>query len=91
MKSLQKVIKNKNRLIDVKKKTGSNSISEVFTQYHSGKKLIYLVKNLNNKNIIELIKQITPLIYHLISRPRKENEEEILFKKWSNFLLVKPP
>ena len=78
MKSLQKVIKNKSRLIDVKNPE-SNSISEVFTQHHTGEKLIYLVKNLNNKNIIELVQQITPLIYFLISRFK--NEEENLFKK----------
>ena len=78
MKSLEKVIKLKNRLVDVKKPE-SNSISEVFTQLHTGKKLIYLVKNLNNKNIIELVQQITPFIYHLISRFK--NEEENLFKK----------
>ena len=73
MKSLQKVIKNKSRLIDVKKPE-SKSISEVFTQHHTGKKLIYLVKNLNNKNIIELGQQITTLIYHLISRFKNEDE-----------------
>ena len=78
MKSLQKVIKNKSRLIDVKKPE-SNSISEVFTQHHTSEKLIYLVEDLNNKNIIELVQQITPLIYHLISRLK--NEEENLFKK----------
>ena len=78
MKSLEKVIKLKIRLNDVKKPE-SNSINEVFTQHHTGKKLIYLVKNLNNKNIIELVQQITPLIYHLISRFK--NEEENLLKK----------
>ena len=78
MKSLEKVIKLKNRVIDVKKPEG-NRISEVFTQHHTGKKLIYSVKNLNNKNSIQLVQQITPLIYHLISRFK--NEEENLFKK----------
>ena len=80
MKSIQKVIKNKNRLIDVKdpEKPESNSISEIFVQHHSGK-LIYLVKDLNNKNIIELVQQITPLIYYLISRFK--NEEENLLKE----------
>ena len=34
---------------------------------------------MNNKNIIELVQQITPLIYHLISRFK--NEEENLIKK----------
>ena len=48
MKSLEKVIKLKSRLIDVKKPESN----EIFTQYHDGEKLIYLVKDLNNKNII---------------------------------------
>ena len=78
MKSLQNVIKNKSRLSDVKTPE-SNSISEVFTQHHTGEKLIYSVKDLNNKNIIELVQQITPLIYHLISRFK--NEGENLLKK----------
>ena len=73
MKSLQKVIKTKSRLIDVKKPE-SNSISEVFTEHHTGEKLIYLVKDLNNINIIDLVQQIAPLIYHLISRYRNEEE-----------------
>ena len=84
MKSLVKVIKNKIRLIDVQKpesnEPGSNSISEVFTQHlNNGKKPIYLVKNLNNKNIIELLQQITPLFYYSISRLK--NEEENLLKE----------
>ena len=64
MKSLEKVKENKIRLVDVKNpesnEPGSNSISEVFTQHlKNGTKPIYLVKNLNNKNIIELLQQIT--------------------------------
>ena len=77
MKSSEKVIKLKSRLIDVKK-TETNSISEVFTQHHNGEKLIYLVKDLNNKNIIELVQQITPLIYHLISRLKNEEEKKLV-------------
>ena len=79
MKSLEKVIKLKNRLIDVRKPE-SNSISEVFTQHHTGEKLIYLVKDLNNKNIIELVQQITPLIYYLISKYRNEEEKSLVIK-----------
>ena len=36
-----------------------------------------MVDNLNDKNIIELIQEITPLIYHLISR-LKNKEENLL-------------
>ena len=45
---------------------------------HIGKP-IYLVDNLNDKNIIELIQEITPLIYHLISRLK--NKEETLLRE----------
>ena len=79
MKSLEKVIKPKNRSIDVRKPE-SNSISEVLAQHHTGEKLIYLVKDLNNKNIIELVQQITPLIYYLISRYRNEEEKSLVIK-----------
>ena len=77
MKSLEKVIKLKSRLIDVKKPE-TNSISEIFTQYHNGEKLIYLVRDLNDKNIIELVQQITPLIYYLISKNRNEEEKSLI-------------
>ena len=77
MKSLEKVIKLKSRLIDVTKPE-SNSISVVFTQHHTSKKLIYLVNDLNNKNIIELVQQIAPLIYHLISRYRNEEGKSLV-------------
>ena len=77
MKSLEKVITLKSRLIDVRKPE-SNNISEVFTQHHTGKKLIYLVNDLNNQNIIELVQQIASLIYHLISRYRKEEEKSLV-------------
>ena len=40
-------------------------------------KPVYLVDNLNDKNIIELIQEITPLIYYLISR-LKNKEENLL-------------
>ena len=77
MKSLEKVIKLKTRLIDVRK-SESNSISEVFTQHHTGKKLIYFVNDLNNQNIIELVQQIASLIYHLISRYKNEEEKSLV-------------
>ena len=79
MKSLEKVIKLKSRLIDVRKPE-TNSISEIFVQYHEGEKLIYLAKDLNNKNIIELVQQITPLIYYLISKYRNEEEKSLGIK-----------
>ena len=78
MKSLQKVIKNKNRLINLKSPE-SNSISELLIYHHTGKKLVYLVKDLNNENIIELVQQITPLIYYLIIKLKTE-EENLLTK-----------
>ena len=76
MKSLEKVIKLKSRLIDVRKPE-TNSISEIFVQHHESEKLIYLAKDLNNKTIIELVQQITPLIYHLISKNRHEEEKSL--------------
>ena len=76
MKSLEKVIKLKSRLIDVRKPE-TNSISEIFVQHHESEKLIYLAKDLNNKTIIELVQQITPLIYHLISKYRHEEEKSL--------------
>ena len=80
MKSLERVIKTTIRLIDVNKPE-SYDCGELLFQHHSGEKNIYFVKDLNNKNIIELMKEITPLIYWLISKCRKENEEEGLLKK----------
>ena len=78
MKSLEKVIKLKGRLIDVRKPE-TNSIQEIFVQHHEGK-LIYLVKDLNNKNIIELVQQITPLIYYLHSKYRNEEGKSLSIK-----------
>ena len=40
-------------------------------------KPVYLVDNLNDKNIIKLIQEITPLIYYLISR-LKNKEDNLL-------------
>ena len=80
MKSLEKVIKIKIRLTDVNKPESYN-VGELLFQHHSGEKLIYKVEDLNNKNFIELMKEITPLLYYLISRYREENEEESLLKK----------
>ena len=79
MKSLERVIKLKSRLIDVRKPE-TNSISGIFTQYHDGEKVIYLVKDLNNKNIIELVQQITPLIYYLNSKYRNEEGKSLSIK-----------
>ena len=79
MKSLEKVVKQKSRLIDVRKPE-TNSISEIFVQYHECEKLIYLAKDLNIKNIIELVQQITPLIYYLISKYRNEEETSLCIK-----------
>ena len=76
MKTLEEVIKNKNRLIG-----GKESIygfREQLLQNLTGKP-IYLVDNLNDKNIIELIQEITPLIYYLISSLK--NEEENLLRE----------
>ena len=87
MKNLEKVIKLKSRLIDVRKPE-TNSISEIFVQYHEGEKLIYLAKDLNNKNIIKLVQQITPLIYYLISKYRNEEEKSLCIKL--EFVPIKP-
>ena len=54
IQSLEKVIKLKSRLIDVRKPE-TNSISEIFVQHHEDEKRIYLAKDLNSKNIIELV------------------------------------
>ena len=51
---------------------------ERLVQNHIGKP-VYLVDNLNDKNIIELNQEITPLIYHLISRLK--NKEESLLRE----------
>ena len=37
-------------------------------------------KDLNNKNIIELVQQITPLIYYLNSKYRNEEEKSLSIK-----------
>ena len=74
MKTLEEVIKNKSRLIGGKER--NYGFCERLLQNHIGKP-IYLVDNLNNKNIIELIQEITPLIFHLISR-LKNKEENLL-------------
>ena len=74
MKTIEEVIKNKSRLIGGKER--NYGFWERLLQKHIGKP-IYLVDNLNDKNIIELIQEITPLIYHLISR-LKNKEENLL-------------
>ena len=74
MKTIEEVIKNKSRLIGGKKR--NYSLFERVIQSSSGKP-IYLVDNLNDKNIIKLIQEITPLIYYLISR-LKNKEENLL-------------
>ena len=76
MKTLGEVIKNKNRLIGGKER--NYGFREKLLQNLTGKP-IYLVNNLNDKNIIELIQEITPLIYYLISSLK--NEEENLLRE----------
>ena len=39
-----------------------------------------MAKDINNKNIIELVQQITPLIYYLISKYRNEEEKSLCIK-----------
>ena len=74
MKTIEEVIKNKSRLIGGKER--NYSFLERIEQNSIGKP-VYLVDNLNNKNIIELIQEITPLIYYLISR-LKSKEKNLL-------------
>ena len=74
MKTLEEVIKNINRLIGGKER--NFGFWERLLQNPIGKP-VYLVDNLNDKNIIELIQEITPLIYYLISR-LKNKEENLL-------------
>ena len=52
MKTIEEVIKNKSRLIGAKER--NNGFWKRLWQNHKGKP-IYLVDNLNDKNIIELI------------------------------------
>ena len=72
MKTIEKVIKNKSRLICGKIR--NYTLLDLILR--TGRP-VYLVDNLNDKNIIELIQEITPLIYHLISR-LKNKEENLL-------------
>ena len=81
MNSLEKVIRNKICLIDANKPESYNC-NELSTKHLYGIKLIYEAGNLNNKNIIELMKEITPLFYYIISKYQRENEEEHLIKKF---------
>ena len=74
MKTLEEVIKNKSRLIGGRER--NYSWLERIVQNSIGKP-VYLVDNLNDKNIIELIQEITPLIYYLISS-LKNKEENLL-------------
>ena len=74
MKTLEEVIKNKSRLIGGKER--NYSWLERIVQNSIGKP-VYLVDNLNDKNIIELIQEITPLIYYLIIS-LKNKEENLL-------------
>ena len=74
MKTLGEVIKNKSRLIGGKER--NYGFWERLLQNHIGKP-IYLVDSLNNKNIIELFQEITPLIYHLISRLKNKERKFI--------------
>ena len=74
MKTIEEVIKNKSRLI--KGKERNYSFMERILQNPITGKPIYLVDNLNDKTIIELIKEITPLIYYLISSLKNEEEED---------------
>ena len=74
MKTFEEVIKNKNRLIGGKER--NYSWLERIVQNSIGKP-VYLIGDLNDKNIIELIQEITPLIYYLISC-LKNKEENLL-------------
>ena len=74
MKTFEEVIKNKNRLIGGKER--NYSWLERIVQNSIGKP-VYLIGDLNDKNIIELIQEITPLIYYLISS-LKNKEENLL-------------
>ena len=74
METLEEVIKNKSRLIGGKER--NYCWLERIVQNSIGKP-VYLVDNLNDKNIIELIQEITPLIYYLISS-LKNKEENLL-------------
>ena len=74
MKTIEEVIKNKSRLIGGKER--NYRLLELIAQSSLGKP-VYLVDNLNDKNIIELIQEITPFIYYLISR-LKNKEENLL-------------
>ena len=71
MKTIEKVIKNKSRLIGGKERNYSWLKRIVQNRID---KPVYLVDNLNYKNTIELIQEITPLIYHLISRLKKKKK-----------------
>ena len=64
MKTIEEVIKNKSSLIGGKER--NYSFLERIEQNSIGKP-VYLVDNLNDKNIIELVQEITPLIYYLIT------------------------
>ena len=72
MKTLEEVIKNKKRLIGGKER--NYGFWERLLQNPIGKP-VYLVDNLNDKNIIELIQEITPLIYYFISSLKNEKRK----------------
>ena len=74
MKTIEKVIKNKSLLICGKRR--NYSWLETLVQNHIGRP-VYSVDNLNDKSIIELLQEITPLIYHLISRLKKQRRKFI--------------
>ena len=75
MKTLEEVIKNKNRFTDGKKKKcgfWKSHIRHIVTG-----EPIYTVNNLDHKNIIELIQEAAPLIYFLISRFKNEEKNTL--------------
>ena len=71
MKTTEEVIKNKNRLIAGRERY--YSFSERLLQTQVGKP-IYIVDNYYCKNTIELVKEITPLVYYIISILKTEEE-----------------
>ena len=86
MKTTEEVIKNKNRLIAGRERY--YSFSERLLQIQVGKP-IYIVDNYYCKNTIELVKEITPLVYYIISILKTEEEnldkELILLIEFPNF------
>ena len=73
MRSLEKVIHNK--FIVLKGVDRTYSKREIVIQDFSGKP-IYTIDNVKIDNVVKLMKMFTPLIYHLISTLKQEQENE---------------